>query len=479
MITKFFNLRGEFDPNIIYETTEESADVVSYNGSSWICNVSRSTRGSFPARTNTEWFLMSSGIPGSVSVVPGGTQGPRGPKGDQGDKGPKGDRGERGPRGYTGEVGPKGDTGEKGLDGLQGLRGPKGDKGDPGPRGDQGEKGDPGINGIDGISPKLSWIGDQLVLNDSEYSPHLKGSDGIDGVDGKSSYEIWKSLGNVGTEQDYINSLIGGTYTGISERTIGGISEGQVFNEASINSIISLLIKEEKYPNIINPSSNFVSSITGYREVGSTINITFTSTFDRGSISPQYYSESPYRSGLPISYQYSGYGLSDNVKSDLTDIQILNNYKVLLGIQTWRSRVSYSEGCQPKSSYGNNYLTKLSSSETPYITRSITGVYPYFATTVNISIITKQNLVSHGTMVETSMVEELSSIKQSVEFPELWGTITKLEQYNPLSNQWDVIDLNTFAITEIFKDISGNQIKYYKYTHAGSLISSRRLRWST
>lgn len=476
MITKSFNLRGEFDPNLIYETTEEFADVVSYNGSSWICNIRRSTRGIFPARTNSEWFLMSSGIPGSVSVVPGGTPGPRGPKGDAGDRGPQGIQGERGPRGYTGEVGPKGDTGEKGLNGLPGLRGPKGDKGDTGLKGDKGDKGDPGQNGLDGSTPVLSWIGDQLVINNTEYSPHLKGKDGIDG---KSSYEIWKSLGNLGTEQDYINSLIGGTYSGISERSVGGISEGQVFNETSINSIIDLLIKEEKYPELTNPSLIFTSSIIGYQEVGSIINIIFTSTFNRGSITPQYYSENSFRSGSPILYQYSGYGLSNSIKSDLTDIKLLTNYKVLLGNQIWTSRVSYSEGCQPKSSYNNNYASKLNAGETNFISRSITGVYPYFATTVSISIITKQNLVSHGTIVETSMVEELPSIKQSVEFPESWGTITKLEQYNPLSNQWDVIDLNTFAMTEIFKDINGNQIKYYKYTHAGSLISSRRLRWST
>ena len=35
------------------------------------------------------------------------------------------------------------------------------------------------------------------------------GADGVIGVDGKSAYEIWLDEGNVGTEQDFLDSLIG------------------------------------------------------------------------------------------------------------------------------------------------------------------------------------------------------------------------------------------------------------------------------
>ena len=34
-------------------------------------------------------------------------------------------------------------------------------------------------------------------------------SSAVDGIDGDSAYQIWLNLGNVGTEQDFIDSLQG------------------------------------------------------------------------------------------------------------------------------------------------------------------------------------------------------------------------------------------------------------------------------
>lgn len=69
--------------------------------------------------------------------------------------------------------GVKGDTGETGIQGPQGeagIQGPKGDDGIQGPQGDTGIQ-------------------------------------GPQGDDGASAYEVWLSLGNTGTEQDFIDSL--------------------------------------------------------------------------------------------------------------------------------------------------------------------------------------------------------------------------------------------------------------------------------
>ena len=56
-----------------------------------------------------------------------------------------------------------------------------------GEKGDTGEPGQNGTNGIDGQD----------------------GQDGQDGADGKSAYQIWLEEGNVGTEQDFLDSLKG------------------------------------------------------------------------------------------------------------------------------------------------------------------------------------------------------------------------------------------------------------------------------
>lgn len=54
-------------------------------------------------------------------------------------------------------------------------------------KGEKGDTGEPGQNGTNGVD----------------------GQDGQDGEDGKSAYQIWLDEGNVGTEQDFLDSLKG------------------------------------------------------------------------------------------------------------------------------------------------------------------------------------------------------------------------------------------------------------------------------
>ena len=46
-------------------------------------------------------------------------------------------------------------------------------------------------------------------LDGKDGADGLSGKDGIDGKDGKSAYETWLDLGNTGSEQDFIDSLKG------------------------------------------------------------------------------------------------------------------------------------------------------------------------------------------------------------------------------------------------------------------------------
>ena len=119
---------------------------------------------------------------------PAGATGPQGPKGDKGDTGNQGPKGETGPAGATGPAGPTGPAGADsevpGPAGPQGATGPQGPKGDKGDTGDQGPQGATGGDGPQGIA-------------------------GNDGADGDSAYDIWLSLGNTGTQQDFIDSLTG------------------------------------------------------------------------------------------------------------------------------------------------------------------------------------------------------------------------------------------------------------------------------
>jgi len=279
----------------------------------------------------------------------------------------------------------------------------------------------------------------------------------------------------------------GSLYSGTAERTVGGITDGMVFTDATMQQIWDQLIKQEKFPTLTAPSSTFTASITGLREVGEILaSITFNSGFNRGAISPQYTALSPFRSGLPNEYQFIGTGLSNQTKTDLSDIQTINNYTVLINGQSWQGRVAYDGGVQPKSSYDNDYNTPLSAGTTGYITRTITGVYPFFATTVDLLTLTKQPLVMmNSTYFEVVMVAESGSDKQTIDFATAFSAITGIQFYNTVSSAWEWINGNkansllTFTINSVTHDIQGTIINYNRYIHNGATIGSRQLRFYT
>lgn len=98
--------------------------------------------------------------------------------------GPPGPVGPQGPQGIQGETGPVGPQGPQGIQGPAGPQGPQGIQGDTGPQGPQGIQGEIGPQGPQGIQ-------------------------GIQGELGDSAYEVAVANGFVGTESEWLASLIG------------------------------------------------------------------------------------------------------------------------------------------------------------------------------------------------------------------------------------------------------------------------------
>jgi hypothetical protein len=71
------------------------------------------------------------------------------------------------------------------------------------------------------------------------------------------------------------------------------------------------------------------------------------------------------------------------------------------------------------------------------------------------------------------LVSEDGTHKQTVQIPQVWGTIGTLQQYNTLSGNWDNIDLATFTKTSIII----NGVDYWQYVYNGSTIGSRQLKF--
>jgi hypothetical protein len=127
-----------------------------------------------------------------------------------------------GQRGPIGPQGPKGDTGATGPQGAPGPQGPVGPSGLQGAKGDQGS------------SAYQVWLDDGNVGTETDFlndlvgsqgpagpagSPGSAGVNGVNGIDGAqgpqgpngdpglSAYEIWLNEGNTGTEQDFLDSI--------------------------------------------------------------------------------------------------------------------------------------------------------------------------------------------------------------------------------------------------------------------------------
>lgn len=107
------------------------------------------------------------------------------------------------------------------LAGTPGAAGPKGDTGDQGPQGNAGPSGDPGADGIDGASAyeialangyvgtQSQWLASLIGATGPAGAPGAPGAAGADGADGASAYQIAVANGFVGTESAWLASLEG------------------------------------------------------------------------------------------------------------------------------------------------------------------------------------------------------------------------------------------------------------------------------
>ncbi len=92
------------------------------------------------------------------------------------------------------------------CNGADGAMGPQGEQGI------QGAQGPVGVAGQDGKSAYEIWKDLGNTGTEEDFLNSLigqNGTNGTDGTNGLSAYQIWLNNGNTGTEQDFLNSLVG------------------------------------------------------------------------------------------------------------------------------------------------------------------------------------------------------------------------------------------------------------------------------
>ena len=162
--------------------------------------------------------------------------------------------------------------------------------------------------------------------------------------------------------------------------TVGGINAGTVLTGKSAFEIIKEILAPELFGTLTSPSTSINTSPSGTFEIGCNIStLCVTSTFNRGSINPQYCSASSYRSGTANKYYFTGSQISGSyVCSGTSVIKCATNYIISGGSQSWGVCTSYNSGVQPKGSNGTNYNSPLPSGCTAPVSMSITGILPWY-----------------------------------------------------------------------------------------------------
>tara|TARA_B100000902_G_scaffold79076_1_gene83782 strand:+ start:1309 stop:2466 length:1158 start_codon:yes stop_codon:yes gene_type:complete len=252
------------------------------------------------------------------------------------------------------------------------------------------------------------------------------------------------------------------------------IVAGTTFNNQTFTQMMDAMLYPTLDPTLTPPSATLtISPAATFQEIGASLTVTLTATFNQGSINPQYTSASNKRSGLPNTYNFNGAGVSPISSNLLSQSTTSAGYTILAGANTWTNSVSYDAGVQPKDSSGGDFDNPLPAGTTSSISRTITGVYPVFATTVNISTMTIQSLVSMSGYATVNLVAEsfASADRQTVDIPIAgggqagWAGISVVEFFNTFSNQWGPAPLGDWTQSATTHVIQGNTVNYTRFTN--------------
>jgi hypothetical protein len=254
---------------------------------------------------------------------------------------------------------------------------------------------------------------------------------------------------------------------------VGGIHAGTTYEAGTnIEDVLSDMLEPTLYPSFVDPTAN-ISANPGNTlyETGSSQNVKFTITFNRGVIIPSYGTNGK-RAGEAINYEMntSETPQSSNVFSET--ITESGNYN---------GKVNYEAGEQPKDSKGNDYKSPLPAGHVFSNTIHFEFVDAIWANTGSIANVTKQTLVS-----KSAKVKEFNFPAQTVAFPEVFDvpaswTVTAVEVLNTLSNQWEDCK-SEFTVSDVVHPNAGGTIVNYKrYTdNRGYAAAGRKVRvkWS-
>jgi hypothetical protein len=342
---------------------------------------------------------------------------------------------------YIGLTGPKGDQGVTGITGGTGATGERGATGDPGTPGTPG--GPPGPTGADSNIPGPTGATGQT------------GPQGATGIDAVLAYDVMSTV------------------------TIGAIVPGDIVPAGStLQDFVTQLLVKIYNPTFTLPTYALTTSIgstsIGLTEIGSVVSVPLSFIYYRGEIKGATAgliwdvngSQGP-RGGTASSYSINGNPL-------LTNTYTVTGYVTNQGQNTFYGTVTYLAGKQPLNSINLPYLSPSLAGTSSIQSASFEGVYPLFATVVNIqytSKITPLYSMLYGNNIQINLLAEDFAppvpYRSAFEIPTAWTrALNQVLNFSTLINGFDPTNQKSKYITSTTTHtIQGVPVSYTKYTY--------------
>lgn len=258
----------------------------------------------------------------------------------------------------------------------------------------------------------------------------------------------------------------------IATKTVGGVTAGDTYPvNTTLETIIRDVLSPVLYPTFEDPSANIAGTGVKLLESGSTLAVTLTTSFNRGSISPAY-GTSGYRSGVATGYALNGGAIQTENTFNETVSELNRSFSVT---------VNYAQGEQPKDSSGNDYDTPLASGSVLTNTLNYDFVDAMWGNVSSIDTIAKLSLIAKSTK-QRDMVFPAQTITNPEVFdvPASWN-ISAIQVKNDLSGAFENAS-DQFTVTDVTHDNAGGvSVAYKRYTfNMGMATGARtvRIKWN-
>ena len=249
--------------------------------------------------------------------------------------------------------------------------------------------------------------------------------------------------------------------------------------DTPLETVFRGILSKTYYPVLTAPSVSIDDPYPTLMAVNDNVSFaTVREVFSRGSINPQYTSESPYRSGEATNYNLKIEGaFVYNPEMDVWDVMRYNEYnstgvfnvraeftRFEKGKVTLNAAVNYEAGVQPKDSDGNNYQSLLPAGTVSKV-KEIEFILPFYYG------------VSDGNIVDdfAGLIKDLTKKSNKT------YTFTTNNQYAVIAydasygNLKEIKDQNGFEVQWVASEVvvGGQTYKVYVAAYATTAINSK------